>query len=153
MPLFANERDLKFIKNRNKEYYKLMFLPVDVYKPVKSEHNKVYGEDLNRVFELAYSIEAYIPDLRKYQQESTKFGLDEKRNLTIFFSQDLLIERGVIFPEIGDKIRIQNEDYKIMITNPVDYSSNLQIPLSHVCELQRVIPEVIEQGSTTWKNF
>ena len=77
----------------------------------------------------------------------------EVRSLQIFFSQDLLNAENRVFPDIGDQIEIQNDTYLITQTNPIDYGSNLQIPLSHVCELKRVRFERPDAGVVITKDY
>jgi hypothetical protein len=153
MPLFLNPRDIKFFQQKNMEFYKNLFFPVKVYKVKKHEFNNVYGEDPNKEFDAPYEIPAYIPDLHEWQNVMTKFGMDEVRTLRIFFSQDILKAENKEFPNIGDQIEIQNDTYLITQTNPVDYGSNLQIPLSHVCELKRVRFEKPGAGLVITKDY
>lgn len=135
------------------EFYKNLFFPVKVYKVKRQEFNTVYGEDANKQFEDPYEIPAYIPDLPEWQNVMTKFGMDEVRSLRIFFSQDLLNKEGKSFPDIGDQIEIQNDTYLITQTNPIDYGSNIQVPLSHVCELKRVRFERPSAGTVVTKDY
>lgn len=135
------------------EFYKNLFFPVKVYKVKKHEVNNVYGEDPNKEFDVPYEMPAYIPDLHEWQNVMTKFGMDEVRTLRIFFSQDMLKAENKEFPNIGDQIEIQQDTYLITQTNPVDYGSNLQIPLSHVCELKRVRFEKPGAGLVITKDY
>lgn len=148
-----NPGDIAFFQRKNMEFYKNLFMPVKVYKVKKHDFNNVYGEDPNKEFELPYEIPAYIPDLPEWQNVMTKFGMDEVRALRIFFSQDLLKSENKTFPDIGDQIEIQNDMYLITQTNPIDYGSNLQIPLSHVCELKRVRFERPDAGTVITKDY
>lgn len=138
MPTFLKPEDIAFFQQKNKEIYKDLFFPVKVYKVIKQQHINVYGENPNKQFEPPYEIEAYIPDLTQWQNYMTKFGMDEVRTLTVFFSIDLLNERNVAFPTAGDQLEIQDDTYLVTQTNPVDYGSNLQIPLSHIVEVKRI---------------
>ena len=152
MPTFITQADVAFFSQINKEVYKLFFFPVKVLK-IRKQTVNIYGEDPNKQFDPPYEIEAYIPNLPEWQKEPTKFGLESTRNLRIFFSKDLLKEKAVSPPDMGDHVIIQDDTYKIVNTNPVDYGSNIQIPLSHVCELKRVYFEGPEQGSQVVKDF
>lgn len=153
MPLFINPGDVAFFQRKNIEFYKNLFFPVKVYKLKKHAINDTYGEDPNKEFELPYDIPAYIPDLPEWQNVMTKFGMDEVRALRIFFSQDLLKAEKNVFPDIGDQIEIQNDMYLVTQTNPIDYGSNLQIPLSHVCELKRIRFERPSAGTVITKDY
>lgn len=153
MASFIGPKDTQFFQNKNSEYYKLFFISVEVWKMSPQQINSTYGEDANKNFTLAYSIEAYIPSLEEYKNDATKFGLDENRTLRIFFGQDLLNKSGLEFPKIGDHVVIQGLHHKIVQTNPVDFEGNSQIPLSHVCDLIRIKFENPEQSSTVWRNF
>ena len=137
MPTFITAKDVAFFQSKNKEIYKLFFFPVQVFKLKKTQVNTVYNEDANKQFELPYSVEAYIPDLPKWQNEMTKFGMDEIRPLRIYFSLDLMAAEGRELPQAGDQITVQEDTYLVTQTNPIDYGSNIQIPMSHVCELKR----------------
>ena len=153
MPLFMNEKDVAFFQRMNKEFYKNLFYPVKVYKVKKGNFNEVYGEDPNKEFDTPYLMEAYIPDLAAWNNMMTKFGMDELRTLRIFFSKDLLNEKSVEYPDTGDQIEIQQDLYLITQTNPVDYGSNIQIPLSHVCELKRIRYERPDQSTVITKDY
>ena len=149
-----NPGDIAFFQRKNMEFYKNLFFPVKVYKLKKQEFNTVYGEDVNKQFEEPYEIPVYIPDLQKdWDNVMTKFGMDEVRSLQVFFSQDLLKREGKDFPDIGDQIEIQNDMFLITQTIPVDYGSNLQVPLSHVCTLKRVRYEKPTAGSVITKDY
>ena len=145
--MFLNERDIAFWKGINKEAYRLFFIKVKVSKVVLDSYNSTYNESPNRKYADPYEVEAYIPDLPGWQNSTTKFGMDETRNLIMYFSIDVLNETGFPYPDIGDYIYVQDDTYKVVQTNPTDYKSNLQIPLSHVCELKRVHYENPDEGN------
>jgi hypothetical protein len=153
MPTFITKKDVEFFRKKNMEFYKLFMFPVKVYKLKKTEHNHIYNEDANKKFEDPYEIEAYIPDLPKWQNEMTKFGMDEIRNLRAYFSIDLLKQEGREFPHAGDQLVIQEDTYLVTQSNPIDYGSNIQIPLSHVIELKRLRYERPDQGTTVFKDY
>ena len=144
--MFLNEKDIAFWKGINKEAYKLFFIKVKVSKVKLDNYNSTYNESPNRQYEKPYEIEAYLPSLPKWNNVTSKFGMDETRNLIMYFSIDLLNETGFPYPDIGDYIEVQNDTYKVVQTNPTDFKSNLQIPLSHVVELKRVHYENPEEG-------
>lgn len=153
MPTFITEKDVAFFKQKNMEFYKLFMFPVKVYKLKIDQHNQVYNEDANKKFDEPYEIEAFIPELPDWKNVMTKFGMDELRTLKVFFSIDLLNQAGVAFPDTGDQMVIQEDTYLITQTNPIDYGSNLQIPLSHVCELKRLRFERPNQGTSVFKDY
>lgn len=153
MPTFITPADVAFFRQKNMEFYKLFMFPVKVYKCIKDAHNNVYGEDANKKFEDPYEIEAYIPDLPKWKNEMTKFGMDEIRNLRAFFSIDLLKQRGVEFPNAGDQMTVQEDTYLITQANPVDYGNNLQMNLSWVVEMKRFRFENPAQGTAVHKDY
>lgn len=153
MPLFINENDVNYWKTVNKETYKLFFKPIKIYKRKKIEFQSIYGEDPNPQFELPYEIEAYIPTLTEWKNMATRYGLDEVRDFRIFFSPDVLKEAGVVIPEIGDHIELQNDTYKVTQVNPTDYNSNLQIPLSFVVDVKRIHFEKPDQATTVFVEY
>jgi hypothetical protein len=153
MPSFITPADVDFFKRINKEVYKLFFFPITVMKLIKSENDRLYGEDLNKQFDTPYTIEGYIPDLPKWHLNQGKFGSDEQRNLRVFFSLDLVVESGRSLPDIGDRMVIQNDLYQVMQVNPSDFGSNLQLPLTHVCEIIRVRPEKFEGGTIVQQEY
>lgn len=153
MPTFIGKKDVDFFKKKNMEIYKLFMFPVSVYKLKKDQHNQIYNEDANKKFENPYEVEAYIPDLPDWKNVMTRFGMDELRTLKIYFSIDLLNKIGVEFPEIGDQVIVQDDIYLITQSNPQDYGSNLQIPMSHICELKRLRYERPNQSTTVAKDY
>jgi hypothetical protein len=153
MPLFVTGKDLTFFQKTNKEYYKLMFTQITVFKPSKEEFNRTYGENLAQTLNEAYSIEAFIPKLKEFESEASKFGLSETRTLRVIFSKDLLEERNLEFPTFGDQLQIQNLRYKIIATSPIDYESNNQIPLSWVVDTVQIKYENPANETTVWKEY
>lgn len=153
MPLFPSTRDVDFWKKKNIEVYSAFFQPVKLYKYRAQEYDNIYNEDYNKVFDGPYEIPGYLAKLPTGNLEQTRFGLDESRDMRICFSLDLLQVKNLPTPEIGDHLEIQGDRYKIMQTNPIDYRSNLQIPLTHVCDLSRVRPEIPEQGTILTKEY
>jgi len=153
MPTFLKPADIAFFQRKNVEIYKDLFFPVKVYKVKRQQFNNVYGENPNKQYDEPYSIEAYIPDLSKWENYMTKFGMDEVRSLLIYFSLDLLREKNVEWPGTGDQIEVQNDYYLVTQTNPVDYGSNLQIPLSHIVEVKRIRYEKPSEGTTVISNY
>ena len=128
-------------------------MPVKIYTRIVADFDHIYGEDQNKNYAAPYEMEAYLPSLPQYKNSMTRFGLDETRKLYIFFSIDLYTERNLELPNIGDYVEVQNDSYKIMQTNPDDYMSNMQIPMSHICELSRVRPLKIKPESTVYIEY
>lgn len=153
MPTFLNNKDIEYFKSINKEIYQLYFFPVKIYYIKIKEFDKVFGEDQNKSFYDPVEVEAYIPDLPEWQNYTTKLGMDELRTLKAFFSIDLMNERGLKLPEAGDQIEIQNDMYLVTQSNPIDYGSNLQIPLSHIVELKRIRFERPDAGTRVYKAY
>lgn len=148
MPLFLNNDAINYFNEINIEAYGLFFVPLKVLYRNKQEFDRIYGEDINILFEQPIEIPAYIPDLTKWKNTALRFGLDETRELVVYFSTGLLERAGLTPPDIGDRIEVQRDLYEIRQTNIVDYGSNLQIPLSHICFLQKVRPENPPDGTT-----
>jgi hypothetical protein len=153
MPTFITSKDVQWFSEKNKEIYKLFFFPVQVFKIKLGPFNTVYGEDANKQFEEPFLAEAYIPDLPKWQNETTKFGMDETRTLKIYFSLDLMKEKRLPLPQAGDQIKVQDDTYLVTQTNPIDFGSNLQVPMSHICELKRIHFERPDQSTTVFKDY
>jgi len=153
MPTFIGKKDVDFFKKKNMEIYKLFMFPVKVYKLKKDQHNTVYNEDANKKFEEPYEAEAYIPDLPQWKNLMTKFGMDELRTLKCYFSIDLLKKYGVIPPEVGDQIIIQDDTYLVTQESPTDYGSNIQIPMTYAIELKRLRFERPNQGTSVFKDY
>ena len=148
MVMFIGQDAINFFNEINVEAYEAFFLPIKVFYRNKQEFDRIYGEDINILFNDPIEIPAYMPDLEKWQNTSLRFGLDEQRNLLVYFSVALLNKYGHTPPDIGDRIEIQKDLYEIRQTNIVQYGSNLQIPLSHICELRKVRPENPPDGTT-----
>lgn len=153
MPTFITEGDVNFFREINKQVSRLFFFPITVMKLRKDDRDEFYGEDLTKQFDEPYTIEGYIPDLPKWHLKQGKFGADENRNLRVFFSRDLIAENKREFPDIGDRMAIQGDLYQVMQVNPTDFGSNLQLPLTHVCEIIRVRPEKIEGGTIVQNEY
>lgn len=153
MPTFITPKDVKWFEEKNKEFYKLFFFPIQVFKVKKGPFTQVYGEDSNKQFEDPFEVEAYIPDLPGWANIMTKFGMDELRTLKVYFSLDLMAERNLPLPDAGDQIIVQEDTYLVTQTNPVDFGSNIQIPLSHVCELKRLRFERPDQSTSVMKDY
>lgn len=153
MPKLVGPNDVKYFSKVGVELYELFMIPLAIKKMKAQEYNNVYNEDINKTFEEPYFIEGYIPDLPSWNNKMTKFGIDETRDFRIFFSLELFEKRNLIPPTLGDHIIVQNENYKVVQLNPVDYGSNLQIPLSYVVDVKRVRVERPEQGSAITKDY
>ena len=153
MPTFIQEQDVNWLREINKQIYKLFFFPITIMKLVKEDYDKLYGEDLNKQFAKPYTLEGYIPDLPKWHLTQGKFGSDEQRNLRAFFSLELANADGKELPDIGDRMVIQSDLYEVVQVNPTDFGSNLQLPLTHVCEIIRVRPEKFEGGTIVQKEY
>jgi|ERR1035438_10543888 hypothetical protein len=153
MTTFITPADVKWFQQKNQEVYKLFFFPVQVFKMKKGPSTKVYGEDSNKQFDEPYEVEAYIPDLPNWINQMTKFGMDELRTLKIYFSLDLMNTEGLPLPQAGDQIIIQEDTYLVTQTNPVDFGSNLQIPMSHICDLKRLRYEKPDQSTSVMKDY
>lgn len=148
MPLFLGQDAINYFNEVNIEAYNLFFIPIKVLYRNKQEFDRVYGEDINILFEKPVEIPGYIPDLTKWKNTALRFGLDETRDLVIYFSVAWLDRYGYARPDIGDRIEVQKDLYEIRQTNIVDYESNLQIPMSHICMLHKVRPENPPDGTT-----
>ena len=142
MPLFVDQNAINYFNEINIEAYELFFIPIKVFYRDKQEFDRIYGEDINILFQTPVAIPAYIPDLAAWKNMALRFGLDETRDLVVYFSIALLNKYGFTPPNIGDRIEIQNELFEIRQTNLLQYESNLQIPMSHVCQLHKVRPEI-----------
>ena len=153
MPTFITPKDVQWFNSKNKEIYKLFFYPVQVFKVKIGAFNTVYGEDANKKFAEPYEVEAYIPDLPNWINMSTKFGMDEVRALKIYFSLELMSSKNLPLPESGDQIIIQEDTYLVTQTNPTDFGSNIQVPISHVCELKRLRFERPDQSTSIQKDY
>lgn len=153
MPKLITEGDVAYFSKINKEMYTLLFKKVKILYKKRHKHDEIYGEDLNMLFSKPFEIEGYIPSLAEYKAYSTRFGLDERRDLVIIFSKDLFLDSTKPLPQIGDRVEVQNDLFEIRQTNPGDYGSNLQLPLSHFCILHRVRPEEPEQGTTNYVGY
>lgn len=153
MPTFIGKKDVDFFKKKNMEIYKLFMFPVQVFKLKRDQHNQVYNEDANKKFEEPYDAEAYIPDLPQWKNLMTKFGMDELRTLKCYFSIDLLKKYGVVPPEVGDQIIIQDDTYLVTQESPTDYGSNIQIPMTYAIELKRLRFERPSQGTSIFKDY
>lgn len=153
MPTFITPDDVSWFGEINKQVSRLFFFPIKIYKLIKDDRDNLYGEDLTRQFEAPYTIEGYLPDLPRYHLAQGKFGADEARNLRVFFSLDLINEEQKPLPDIGDRMVIQEDTYQVMQVNPTDWGSNLQLPLSHVCEVIRIRPERPEGGTIVQKQY
>lgn len=153
MPTFITEKDVAWFQAKNKEIYKLFFFPIQVFKVKIGPFNTVYGEDANKQFEEPYSVEAYIPDLPQWQNEMSKFGMDETRALKIYFSLDLMKEKNLPLPQAGDQIMVQEDTYLVTQTNPIDFGSNIQVPMSHICDVKRIHFEKPNQSTTVFKDY
>lgn len=153
MPILLNQQDIDFFRYINTDVYKLFFMPVKVYRRIPAEFDRVYNEDQNVNYAAPFEIEAYLPNLQGWKNTATRFGLDEQRKLIIYFSIDLFQERKIELPVIGDYVEVQYDMYKIMQTNPEDFYSNLQIPMSHICELSRVRPLRLKDESTVYEEY
>jgi hypothetical protein len=141
MPLFLGKDAFNFFNSINIEAYGLFFIPIKVLYRNKQEFDRIYGEDINVLFESPIEIPAYIPNLNDWKNNATRFGLDETRDLVICFSIGLLEKMGLTPPDIGDRIEVQNDLYEIRQTNINQYGTNLQLPLTHSCSLAKVRPE------------
>lgn len=148
MVMFIGAEAINYFTDVNTEAYEAFFLPIKVFYRNKQEFDRVYGEDINILFEAPISIPAYIPDLKEWRNTATRFGLDETRDLIIYFATGLLKKYNYTPPNIGDRIEIQEDLYEIRQTNLLQYGSNLQIPMSHVCQLHKVRPENPPDGVT-----
>ena len=153
MPTFITPGDVAWFGEINKQVSKLFFFPITIMKLIKGDRDEFYGEDLQKQFELPYTIEGYIPDLPKYHLQQGKFGADEARNLRVFFSLDLIAAEEKEAPAIGDRMVIQKDTYQVMQVNPTDFGSNLQLPLTHVCEVIRIRPERPEGGTIVQQEY
>lgn len=139
--MFIGPDAIDFFNEVNVEAYEAFFLPIKVFYRNKQEFDRIYGEDINILFDAPVDIPAYIPDLKEWRNTALRFGLDEQRDLVIYFSIGLLSKYGHTPPNIGDRVEVQKDLYEIRQTNLLQYGSNLQIPLSHVCQLHKVRPE------------
>jgi hypothetical protein len=146
--MFIGQEAIDFFNEVNVEAYEAFFLPINVMYRNKQEFDRVYGEDINILFEAPIAIPAYIPDLKEWKNTALRFGLDEQRDLIVYFAIALLNKYGYKPPNIGDRVEIQKDLYEIRQTNLLQYGSNLQIPLSHVCQLHKVRPENPPDGVT-----
>lgn len=153
MPTFIGSKDVQWFGSKNKEIYKLFFYPVQVFKVKKGPFTTVYGEDSNKQFDPPYSVEAYIPELKEWANVTTKFGMDELRTLKCYFSLDLMKSKAFPLPEAGDQLVIQEDTYLVTQSNPVDYGSNIQVPMSHVVELKRLRFERPDQSTSVMKDY
>ena len=153
MPLFLDQNALKYFSEVNIEVYEKFFIPIKVFYRNKQEFDRVYGEDINILFESPVSIPAFIPNLNNWQNRATRFGLDEQRDLLIYFSTALLQKYGFTEPDIGDRLEIQNDLYEIRQTNVLQYGTNLQIPLTYSCALHKVRPENPPDGTTVSSQY
>ncbi len=153
MPKLIGDGDVSYFQNVGMEVYKLFMIPLKIFRIREQEYNSTYAEDANKQFYEAYEIEGYIVDLPSFQNSMTKFGIDETRELKVYFSIKLIQERGVIPPILGDHIEIQGIDYKVVQANAVEYGSNLQIPLSYVVDIKRVRSERPDQGNVITKDY
>lgn len=153
MPLFLDQNAFNFFNGINIEVYESFFIPVHVLYRNKQEFDRVYGEDINVLFEAPIEIPAFIPNLNNWQNKATRFGLDEQRDLLVYFSQGLLDKYGYKGPDIGDRIEIQDDLYEIRQTNILQYGTNLQIPLTYSCALHKVRPENPPDGTTVASQY
>lgn len=153
MPKLIGDGDVSYFQNVGMEVYQLFMIPLKIFRIREQEYNTTYNEDANKQFYEAYEIEGYIVDLPSFQNSMTRFGIDETRDLKVYFSIKLIQERNVIPPVLGDHIEIQGIDYKVVQANSVEYGSNLQIPLSYVVDIKRVRSERPEQGNVITKDY
>lgn len=150
--LFQGSRDLDYWKATNRERYKKLVKPTDVYLYDRvADADQLNGENMDQTFHgftrtPSYTIEAYFKELGDWEAKLTKFGVDERRPLKGYFFIDSFTEKGVQPPRIGDHIVVQGERYKVMQNNFADYFGNTQEPMTYVVELQRTRPDV---GDTT----
>lgn len=155
MPIVLGERDLAFFQAKQIEIYKNYFAEVTVYKLTPQTFNSLYGEDSSKRYNESYKTNAYIPDLPGWKENLTKFGFDETRDLLIYFSLDLLkvTQTEERIPDIGDRVEIQGDMYTVVQTNPLDFGTNLQLPLSHQCKLERYRPETPKEMTTVYSDY
>lgn len=148
MPLFLDNNAVNFFNEINIEVYESFFIPIKVLYRDKQEFDRIYGEDINILFEAPVDIPAFIPNLNNWETRASRFGLDEQRDLIVYFSSALLAKYGFKEPDIGDRVEIQSDLYEIRQTNILQYGTNLQIPLTYSCYLHKVRPESPSDGTT-----
>lgn len=153
MPLFLGEDAFKFFNEINIEVYEKFFIPIKIYYRNRQEFDRVYGEDINILFETPIDIPAFIPNLNNWENRSTRFGLDETRELLICFSLGLLEKGGFKPPDIGDRIEIQEDLYEIRQTNIMQYGTNLQLPLTYTCSLYKIRPDNPPDGTAVSQEY
>lgn len=153
MPLFPSPSDIAFFQDKNSEFHSLFFLPIKIYKRKAQGRTNPYGEDPNVQWELPVELPGYIPKMNLWDTKNTEFGLDEERKLRVVFSPDLAKKLNIALPDIGDRLEIQNGLFDVVQVNPLDYGSNLQIPLSHVVDVRQVRDEVPGEGDFIHRDY
>jgi hypothetical protein len=148
MPLFLGKDAFDYFNEINIEVYESFFMPINVFYRNKQEFDRIYGEDTNILFENPIAVPAYIPDLTNWQNKALRFGLDETRDLTVYFSIGLLEKYNLVPPNLGDRIEIQHDLYEIRQSNILQYGTNLQLPLTYSCSLHKVRPENPPDGTS-----
>lgn len=152
-PTFINEADIAYWKQVGEQVYSLFMKPLPIYKLKKSKQDALYNENANQEFAEPYELLGYVTDLPGWRNNTTKFGTDESRVLTAYFSPSLAEKEGKTLPYVGDRISIQDDLYYVSQENPADFGSNLQLNLSHVVILLRVRPQNPVQGSSIHKEY
>lgn len=153
MPKLIFGKDLDFFGNINKEVFKAFMSTVKIFNVKKAESFSVYPEDPNLMFEDPYDMECYIQNPKDWKNTLTKFGLDETRDLIIFFSLDLIAERGVKPPIEGTQIEFQNDRYLVIQTNSNNYLNNIFRQFTYQVELKRIRYESPNAGTSIIKNY
>jgi hypothetical protein len=159
------------------EIFETMFRRVRVHRwlpTVETQADNVYLEDLKGTWpaDLAYDMPAFIAELPGWKAKLTKQGVDEERDLTIAFNQQLILAANQPYPTEGDLIEIftggdprsvkrpdggaltdpQNlgtsDFYKVHATNPADLFANLSIDRTYtwVCLVKRHRYESVSRG-------
>ena len=110
--------------------------------------DNMYGEDMKQSWpeELSYETPVYIATLPGWKTKVTAEGVDEDRPLTMAFDKDLIFKANKPLPVTGYLIGLQEEYYRVMQENPVDYFANLDRTYTHLVLVQRYRTESVSRG-------
>lgn len=149
-PRFPSSTDATAFAYWNTEIYNLMFRRVMVfpYTTDKQNPDNLYGEDMGEKWleEDSYETPCYIADLPGWKTKVTPQGVDESRPLTLCFNKNLIEASGKPLPVTGFLIYLQNEYYRVMQENPIDYFANTDQTFTHIVLVQRYRTESVSRG-------
>lgn len=108
----------------------------------RTQEHFLYRDTSERVFQDPVKVRAYI-DHSPSKQRLMKYGIDEQREVLVYFSTVVLSDMGILENNsqflIGDLIRFDDDLYEILTQHrdKAGYWANTNVPLLFICTCNR----------------